>query len=219
MDPDDNCLNVIEGRKLIRLYGCDVNAMNPNELGTKGRTIQSQIDCDNMHKYDIEVINKIKNVKCQYCLLRNGDTLYFPAFWWHQVSSPEPTISVNAFFGDNGVDNYYSKIINSPQRDSLLYWLCNIVKQNFSSPSFHRLLITFKGSLCNFFLKQWHEVLSEAEIGKIYQYIFDRLSLHSELEKAMQLEDKQPDAKNPTKLKIRGLVMRRIDGNAKRKKH
>ena len=33
MDPDDNLLMVIRGRKLVRLYGCDVYAMHPNELG------------------------------------------------------------------------------------------------------------------------------------------------------------------------------------------
>lgn len=36
MDPDDNLLMVIRGRKLVRLYGCDVDVMMPNKLGSKG---------------------------------------------------------------------------------------------------------------------------------------------------------------------------------------
>jgi hypothetical protein len=36
MDPDDNVLMVIRGRKMVRLYGCDVYAMHPNKLGSKG---------------------------------------------------------------------------------------------------------------------------------------------------------------------------------------
>ncbi|CAF1048344.1 unnamed protein product, partial [Brachionus calyciflorus] len=34
MDPDDNMLTVIRGRKLVRLYGSQVYDMNPNELGS-----------------------------------------------------------------------------------------------------------------------------------------------------------------------------------------
>lgn len=82
MDPDDNLLAVLRGRKLVRLYGCDVHAMNPNELGSKGRTIQSQIDCDDFSKLEDETIrNKFENTTCHYCLLKEGDFLYFPAFW------------------------------------------------------------------------------------------------------------------------------------------
>lgn len=33
MDPDDNVLSVFRGRKLVRLYGCNVDVMKPNKLG------------------------------------------------------------------------------------------------------------------------------------------------------------------------------------------
>ena len=33
LDPDDNILSVYRGRKLVRLYGCNVHAMKPNKLG------------------------------------------------------------------------------------------------------------------------------------------------------------------------------------------
>ena len=80
-DPDDNTLCVIRGRKLVRLYGCDVHSMKPNELGSKGRTIQSQIDCDKERdELDLsdEEFEKFKNTNCYYCLLKEGDVLYFP---------------------------------------------------------------------------------------------------------------------------------------------
>jgi hypothetical protein len=83
MDPDDNLLCVVRGRKLVRLYGCDVNAMKPNALGSKGRTVQSQIDCDNFARNELseEQLAKFKETTCFYCLLKEGDCLYFPAFW------------------------------------------------------------------------------------------------------------------------------------------
>ena len=84
MDPDDNLLGVIRGCKLVRLYGCDVHAMNPNDLGSMGRTIQSQIDCDNLERnvLDAKILERFANTDCFYCLLNEGDCLYFPAFWY-----------------------------------------------------------------------------------------------------------------------------------------
>ena len=46
-DPDDGFLVMISGTKRVRLYGCDVRTMYPNPLGSKGKTVQSQVDCDN----------------------------------------------------------------------------------------------------------------------------------------------------------------------------
>eukprot|EP00794_Sanderia_malayensis_P014874 gene14874-16420_t len=52
-DPDDNLLIVLNGRKRVRLFGCNLKSMYPNKLGSKGRTIQSQVFCDdpNLEKY------------------------------------------------------------------------------------------------------------------------------------------------------------------------
>lgn len=55
--------------------------MKPNNLGSKGRTIQSQIDCDKTRdELDLteEEFERFKNVECQYCLLKDGDILFFP---------------------------------------------------------------------------------------------------------------------------------------------
>lgn len=45
-DPDDGFLVMISGRKKIKLYGCDIKTMYPNPLGSKGKTVQSQVNCD-----------------------------------------------------------------------------------------------------------------------------------------------------------------------------
>ena len=55
--------------------------MKPNGLGSKGRTIQSQIDCDKPREelnLTDEEFEKFKNTNCYYCLLKDGDVLYFP---------------------------------------------------------------------------------------------------------------------------------------------
>ena len=46
-DPDDNFLVVLSGKKRVKLYGSDLKLMYPNQLGSKGRTIQSQVFCEN----------------------------------------------------------------------------------------------------------------------------------------------------------------------------
>jgi hypothetical protein len=71
MDPDDNVLMVLKGRKLVRLYGSDVNAMMPNKLGAFGRTVQSQINCENVQKeLPEDIVKKYQQTKCMYCLLK-----------------------------------------------------------------------------------------------------------------------------------------------------
>ena len=60
-DPDDNCLIVLNGKKSVKLFGCDMSTMYPNELGSKGRTIQSQVLID---EPDLE---KFPNFKCAKC--------------------------------------------------------------------------------------------------------------------------------------------------------
>ena len=47
-DPDDNFLIVFSGEKHVRLYRADdLDNLYPNPLGSYGRTIQSQVNCDN----------------------------------------------------------------------------------------------------------------------------------------------------------------------------
>lgn len=47
-DPDDNFLIVLTGKKIVKLFEAkDLKKLYPNPLGSKGKTIQSNVDCDN----------------------------------------------------------------------------------------------------------------------------------------------------------------------------
>lgn len=211
MDPDDNVLMVLKGRKIVRLYGSDVNAMMPNKLGAFGRTIQSQINCDILQNLDNDVMKSYQQTKCQYCLLKEGDLLYFPAFWWHQVKSPELTISINAFFGDGGQNDFITKILKSKQRDALLYWVYNIIAQNLSFPSFPRVLVNLKDSLRNFLFKQWHESLDDSQINELNSNIISYFKFEERLNELNADESLKNKSKNPPQLRIRGLLQREPD--------
>jgi hypothetical protein len=209
MDPDDNLLIVIRGQKLVRLYGCNVYALQPNKLGSKGRTIQSQINLfsDTYEDFDPKVnIDQFKQTECLYGLLNEGDMLYFPAFWWHQVTSPIQTISVNVFFGDSGENLFVQKCLNSSQHDSLLYWLFNIIEQNRSYDSFNRILPKLKESLKSFLFKQWHETLDDNQINYVYDKIIEHFKFDIGL--LQHVDNNNSSSKNPPQLKIRGLLWR-----------
>ena len=60
-DPDDNCLVVLNGRKKVMLFGSDLNSMYPNKLGSKGRTIQSQVCID---EPDLKRFPNFQHAKC-----------------------------------------------------------------------------------------------------------------------------------------------------------
>ena len=154
--------------------------------------------------------DKFRQVPCQYCLLKEGDLLYFPSFYWHQVKSPVLTISINVFFGDEGENNFIEKILNFKQRNAFFYWIYNIVQQNMSYPSFNRILANLKESLKNFLFKQWHETLNDSQAEEIYQKIIGYFNFNERIEelKASGMENK---SKYPPQLRIRGLLMRDKD--------
>ena len=201
---------VLRGRKTVRLYGCDVYPMMPNALGSKGRTLQSSINCDDFHKNNFtpEQLERFKQVTCSYCLLKEGDLLFFPGFWWHQVSSHELTLSVNCFFGDEGSTKYTWKLLRSNQREAFIFWLLNIISQSRNFPSFRRLLVHLKHSLLNFLFKQWHETLDNEQLDILHDEIINRLRLGELLDECKLDETLQYKGKNPPELKIRGLLMR-----------
>jgi len=70
-DPDASMLMMIEGKKEVRLYSCSfLHHMYPNELGSKGKTIQSQVICD---KPDLEQFPDFSKVTCYHGILQAGD--------------------------------------------------------------------------------------------------------------------------------------------------
>ena len=61
-DPDDNILIVFSGEKHVKLYSaCHLDKMYPNALGSRGKTIQSSINCRDP---DLEKYPKFKDVEC-----------------------------------------------------------------------------------------------------------------------------------------------------------
>jgi hypothetical protein len=157
-----------------------------------------------------EILEKFSQVPCEYCLLKEGDLLYFPAFYWHQVKSPVLTISINVFFGDEGENNFIGKILNSKQRNALFYWIFNIVQQNMSYPSFNRILSNLKDSLKNFLFKQWHETINDSQSEEIYQNVIQYFNLDERIEE-LKISCKENKSKYPPQLRIRGLLMRDKD--------
>jgi len=127
--------------------------------------------------------------------------LYFPAFWWHQVTSIELTISINIFFGNHGENSYLTKIMNSPQWDCFQYWLLNIVEQNQGKEQFSKVLQYLPDSVSNFLLKQWHEIPTVEQLNRLVNLVLDYCNLLELPEKTVMLKHAPP-------LKIRGLLWR-----------
>lgn len=127
--------------------------------------------------------------------------LYFPAFWWHQVTSNELTISINIFFGNHGENLYLTKIMKSRQWDCFQYWLLNIVEQNRDKEQFSKVLQYLPESMSNFLLKQWHEVPTVEQLDRLVYLVLDYCKLSELPKKTIVLKHAPP-------LKIRGLLWR-----------
>ena len=110
-DPDDNFLIMIQGRKQVRLFGYDhLNSLYPNPMGSYGKTIQSQVDLDNVDKERFGNFIDDPTLHCQHCVLHPGEMLFIPAFYWHQVTALDTGISVNMFYGDSGENVFIDKL-------------------------------------------------------------------------------------------------------------
>ena len=127
--------------------------------------------------------------------------LFFPAFWWHQVTSTQQTISINIFFGNEGDNVYLSRIMNGHQWESFKYWFLNIIQQNIGTKQFEGVLQHLPESLTYFLLKQWHEVPTEDQLNTLIRIVLD----YCGLETIPALEKKRNHA---PPLKIRGLLWR-----------
>ena len=101
---------------------------------------------------------------CHHAVLEEGDVLYIPAFWWHQVSALSNGVSVNIFWGEAGKSAFLDKIVGTLP---FKYWMLNIVEQNRGFDSFERIMARFEESISAFLLKQWHEILTPSHVNII----------------------------------------------------
>lgn len=199
-DPDASMMMMIEGSKQVRMFSCqDLEKLHPNPLGSRGKTIQSQIDCDAL-QLDVNY-HQFKDATCYHCQLNQGDMLFIPAFWWHQVTSLTDSVSINTFFGDPGESEYICRITKQPVWPSFRYWLLNIVQQNRKFPSFIRTLERLQESLVYLLLKQFHEVAP----NDVLEMLVDSIKHYLEID---QLPTFKGGGKHPPPLRVRGLRWR-----------
>merc|ERR1711874_125751 len=204
-DPDDNFLVMIRGRKQVRLFGHDLDNLYPNPLGSEGKTVQSQVNCDNP---DLAKFPLFSSAMCQHCVLSPGEMLYIPAFYWHQVTALDTGISLNFFFGDPGEEGrFLEKLLHPPYLPSFSYWLLNVIEQNRSCESFGKILARLPEVVRNFSMKHWHEVPTEKQVEKMVEIILE----YCHMDRVPQCETR---TKFPPVLKIRGLLHR--DGSKRK---
>lgn len=198
-DSSEGMLMMISGIKRIKLYNSsDLDNLYPNPLGSKGKTIQSQVDCENP---DVSKHPDFLKAQCFSCVLRGGEMLYIPAFWWHQVTSETEAVSVNVFFGDEGSNCFVSRHLTSPSWPAFKYWLLNIIEQNRPHDSFARTLERLPLCVENFLLKQFHEVATPEQLDFLLQTIMEHVGV-------TKLPEFTQGGKHPPMLKIRGLRWR-----------
>ena len=189
---------MIRGRKRVRLFGHDLSSLYPNPLGSHGKTVQSQVDCDSP---DLDRFPLFANARCEETVLAPGEMLFIPAFYWHQVCALDTGISVNMFYGDAG--GYLGKVMRPPYREHFEFWLLNVVEQNRAySASFPRVLERLPEVLAHFFRKQWHEEASAEQIERAV----DLVKHHCGIRELPEFEGDR--SKFPPVLKIRGLLHR-----------
>ncbi|XP_074662267.1 bifunctional peptidase and arginyl-hydroxylase JMJD5-like [Tubulanus polymorphus] len=198
IDPDDNFLIMISGYKQLRLFGCDLDNLYPNPFGAKGKTIQSQVDCDNP---DLTRFPKFSQATCYHSIIGPGDMLFIPAFWWHQVTSLDVAISVNTFCGDAGDNVYITKIMNDSRWPIFSHWFLNVIEQNRPHESFQRILSRLPEAIRAFILNKWHEHPTDEQI----QVLVDLVKKHLGIE---ELPEDIHKSKYPPLIKIRGLLWR-----------
>jgi ribosomal protein L16 Arg81 hydroxylase len=207
-DADDGFLMMIKGKKSVKLFR-DLRSLYPNKLGSLGRTVQSQVDCD---VFDLEKFPRLKDTVCEEGVLEEGDALFIPAFYWHQITSLTQSISMNCFFGDAGTTNFVTKVM-SHRFDSVRYWILNIIEQNIEHESFHATYNQLDLALSLFLRKQWHETISKEQLDRLVTEVHNYLQ-----ERGFKPKTVETISKNP-KLRIRGLLFRNEDPLDKEELH
>eukprot|EP01084_Bolivina_argentea_P314287 544365_1 len=214
-DLDDSILCMIKGTKKVRIFPPKfLNGMHCNKMGTKGRTIQSQIDFDNDNIQNFNEFIKY-NVFGYVVELNVGDILLIPAFWMHQVTSLTKSISINYFCGDY-YGHFPSRIFRN-NYNCLKFWLLNIIEQNRNYEQFLSVIGNLEKSIYNTFYKQWHDLLSDQQVNKltnaVIEYLMDENVRHENdiyyKYGDLRIKSNRPKIKkNNPFIKIRGLLYR-----------
>jgi hypothetical protein len=90
-DRDHNFLVQVRGRKALTLFAPeDSGYLYPNTDSEYAHV--SRIELENADKNKFPLFDQATPF---YCLLEEGDALYLPPYWWHQVRSLEMCINVN----------------------------------------------------------------------------------------------------------------------------
>jgi Cupin-like domain len=108
----------------------------------------SMVDMDHVDLEKYPLFRKTRRVKVQ---LAPGDFLYLPPFWWHQVESSEPYVSLN-YFGAPRIDqcfNYpgYYEILKYFELGQLIQMIQSCNQKGFEKHSLLDIVeyILFKG--------------------------------------------------------------------------
>eukprot|EP01083_Nonionella_stella_P076564 208708_1 len=222
IDPDDSMLCMIKGTKRVKLFAPHfIDGMHCNPYGSKGRTVQSNIDFTLPSKEIYERYNEFKThgVFGYTVELNAGDILYIPAFWFHQVTSVNQSISINYFCGDYAEHdgNKYPLRIFGNNYASLKYWFLNIIEQNRNYKQFLSVIANLNKSVYNTFYKQWHDLLNKEQVDRMVEDVVEYLmrpDVRDETDIYYEFGDLRVDAnlpqipRNNPFIKIRGLLYR-----------
>ncbi len=117
-DGPHNFLVQIRGKKELILFSPeDTNFLYPKNGGMS--THESQVELDNI---DYDQFPLVRKAKPFFCLLQQGDLLYLPTHWWHQVRTMEMSISVNYWW------NRYDIIEGMDFENLDVSKLCSMIK-------------------------------------------------------------------------------------------
>lgn len=207
-EQDDNLLAPIVGRKRVRMWAPqDFERMYPNKLGSKGRTVQFQVNGD---EPDFERRHPLaKGLRCWEATVEPGQMLFIPAFTIHQVTSVDACISLNVFFGDEGDNVFLAKLCQPPRLGAFSYWLRNIAEQNREMESWPRIMAFLPRSLKGFLRNQFREEASDAQLEQLAALVYDHAG------GAVPLAPDYHTRRSAPVLKIRGLMFRDVDPTGK----
>lgn len=210
-DPDDNFLVVIKGKKCVKLFSPEYfDRMYPHPLGSLGTTIQSQLDLSNENSFG-NFPKFDKNSMMEYCEITDGEMLFIPYGYWHQVTSPEIVISINFFCGDVSAQEFITKLFSPRLYPTFSYWVLNLIEQNRLN-GFKPMVnvgrytnAQLEDCFQQFFVNRYHGTLTNEQAQLLISLARDYCGKRDQEEGIPN--DNNPVEK-PPRIKIRGLKWR-----------